>query len=146
MKHTDEAKRKIGDASRVRGSAAIALKARWENRQTVCGVDGCDKAHEAKGLCNMHYLRLRKTGSVGGPESTAPGVHISAYGYRFVNSKAEHVAVAEKSLGKPLPPGAVVHHVNEDKLDNRNSNLVICPDRAYHNALHAKMRAQSAGT
>lgn len=73
------------------------------------------------------------------------GNHITPYGYRqLVNNKFEHVLVAEKALGKPLPPEAVVHHVNEDRLDNRPENLVICPDRAYHNMIHRRMRALAA--
>lgn len=56
-------------------------------------------------------------------------------------SKCVHVIVAEKALGKPLPKGAIVHHVNTIKDDNRNENLVICPDAVYHNLIHKRMRA-----
>lgn len=56
----------------------------------------------------------------------------------------DHVRVAEMALGKPLPLGAVVHHVNEIKTDNTPTNLVICPDKAYHNLIHARMRAMDA--
>jgi endogenous inhibitor of DNA gyrase (YacG/DUF329 family) len=56
------------------------------------------------------------------------------------NHVREHVLVAEKALGKPLPKGAVVHHHNKITSDNRNNNLVICQDQSYHNILHSRMR------
>jgi hypothetical protein len=56
----------------------------------------------------------------------------------------EHIVIAERVLGKPLPAGAQVHHVNEDKMDNRPCNLVICEDQAYHQLLHRRMRALRA--
>jgi hypothetical protein len=57
---------------------------------------------------------------------------------------AEHITVAEAALGHQLPTGAVVHHRNHDRSDNRNDNLVICQDRRYHALLHARMRARAA--
>ncbi len=56
----------------------------------------------------------------------------------------EHVEMAERVLGRYLPDGAVVHHVNEKKGDNRNDNLVICQDDAYHFLLHARQKASAA--
>lgn len=56
----------------------------------------------------------------------------------------EHLLVAEKALGKPVPKGVIVHHHNMDQKDNRNFNLVICPDQAYHMLIHARMRALDA--
>jgi hypothetical protein len=58
--------------------------------------------------------------------------------------KFEHVLIAEKALGKPLPKGAVVHHVDRDSMNNNTKspwNLVVCPDQAYHLLLHARVRA-----
>lgn len=57
----------------------------------------------------------------------------------------EHVLIAEKALGKHLPQGVVVHHANRIRGDNRNGNLVICQDNAYHQILHARMRIRDAG-
>lgn len=52
-----------------------------------------------------------------------------------------YLAIARKALGKRLPYGVVVHHVDGNNQNNVNSNLVICPNRAYHNMLHARERA-----
>jgi hypothetical protein len=76
-------------------------------------------------------------------------------GYSFVRNVAhprsgsngyvqEHIVVAERVFGKPLPSGAIVHHSNEKRNDNRSSNLVICQDQAYHQLLHQRMRAYRA--
>ncbi len=53
----------------------------------------------------------------------------------------EHVLVAEKALGRYLPDGVEIHHVNEIKHDNRGCNLVICENLDYHRLLHRRMRA-----
>jgi hypothetical protein len=54
---------------------------------------------------------------------------------------AEHILVAERALGKPLPKDAQVHHSNEKRGENQNSNLVICQDNAYHRIIHRRKRA-----
>jgi hypothetical protein len=35
----------------------------------------------------------------------------------------------------PVPKGYIVHHINQDKLDNRRSNLLIVMNH-YHKCLH----------
>lgn len=57
----------------------------------------------------------------------------------------EHILVVERALGKPLPEKVVVHHINGDRTDNRNANLVICQDQAYHLLLHKKRRRLQGG-
>lgn len=53
----------------------------------------------------------------------------------------EHILVVEKAIGKMLLAGYHVHHWNEDKTDNRPSNLLICENAAYHNLIHQRQRA-----
>lgn len=61
--------------------------------------------------------------------------------YKTTNGRRDHVAIAESALGKPLPEKAEVHHVDENKMNNDPSNLVICPDHGYHRLLHYRARA-----
>lgn len=54
-----------------------------------------------------------------------------------------HQIRAERALGKPLPPDAVVHHADGTKRDD--APLVICQNEAYHFLLHQRMRVVRAG-
>ena len=71
------------------------------------------------------------------------GKYINCYPKQ--NGKRLHVTIAEGALGHSLPVGAEVHHVDENKSNNRNSNLVICQDHAYHSLLHVRARVLRAG-
>lgn len=67
--------------------------------------------------------------------------------FRYAGGSTSYVhrLVAERVLGRALPPGADVHHINENKLDNRRCNLLICPSRKYHMELHQRMKVRDAG-
>ncbi len=56
-----------------------------------------------------------------------------------------HILVAEKALGKYLKYGHEVHHVDGNKQNNQNSNLVICENRSYHKLLHTRQKIQQVG-
>lgn len=77
------------------------------------------------------------------------GRSLSATDYRKRQTERgpvrEHVVVAERAIGKRLPRGAEVHHVDENRRNNRNANLVICQDHAYHHFLHVRARIVRAG-
>lgn len=53
----------------------------------------------------------------------------------------EAILICEEALGKPLPLGANPHHVDGNRGNNTNNNLVICQDHAYHMLLHQRTRA-----
>ncbi len=116
-----------------------------------CSVDDCNNPSRARGLCPRHYEKLKRYGSpYMGRTNRAIGTgHLrKADGYLMVRvngvERLEHLVVAEKALGHSLPRKARVHHVNENRQDNRPENLVICPDDNYHKLLHQRMRAMKA--
>lgn len=73
--------------------------------------------------------------------------YITSNGYRKLTGMAghpladsngevfEHRLVASQALGRGLRPGEHVHHINEDKLDNRAENLEVV-DATEHARLH----------
>jgi hypothetical protein len=58
--------------------------------------------------------------------------------------KREHVAIAEQVLGRPLPKGACVHHIDGNKANNSHDNLVICENQTYHFLLHSRAKLLAA--
>jgi hypothetical protein len=50
----------------------------------------------------------------------------------------EHIFIAEKALGKLLPPKAEIHHYADH---NDNTKIIICQDREYHCLLHIRTQA-----
>ena len=113
------------------------------NSKSICKIESCSGFAIAKGLCNKHYGRLHRNGD---PEKLIRDGSgwINDGGYRNISrnglSILEHVFIAEKALGRKLRGHEVVHHANGNKLDNVNTNLVICTTQ-YHNMIHQRMRA-----
>lgn len=118
----------------------------------ACTVDGCDRSDvAAKGMCWKHYLRWRRHGDMTVNKTPNKGSkRTTCDGYLMIKRddvpnryRGEHVVMAEKALGRPLPPGAEVHHMDRDRTNNNTKspwNLVICPDHAYHLLLHRRAR------
>ncbi len=77
-----------------------------------------------------------------------PYKRISRDGHHRADSAGnvmEHIVIAEAALGKPLPLSVEIHHVDGNKRNNANRNLVICQDREYHLLLHVRARIVRAG-
>ena len=107
----------------------------------ICVIDDCQQRATRKGMCQLHYRRSKVHGD---PHKTNRRAPADGKGYHNIDGKGEHVRIAERAIGKPLPKGAQVHHVNFDRSDNAPSNLVVCPSARYHQLLHIRTRALDA--
>ena len=116
---------------------------------TQCSVDGCLHQSSSRGWCQTHYARWRKYGdplkTLIGPMG---GGYINNLGYKMRTEnglhKAEHIRIVERVIGRTLPDGAQVHHVDGTRSNNGNTNLVVCPNGAYHSLLHVRTDAMNA--
>jgi len=114
---------------------------RWESWKRYCNTEGRLPEGVDHPLARIPEKKRRWNGGMSikdGYRRVMVGSHpASSNGYVL-----EHILVAEIALGRFLPEGAVVHHSNENKLDNySDGNIVICESRAFHNLLHKRMRA-----
>jgi hypothetical protein len=112
----------------------------------ICSIDNCGKPVRARGWCNTHYWRWHRHGDPLSIARNAPGTGwlSKETGYRFLGKKPEHIVLAEKALGKKLPVGAQVHHVDYNRSNNGPFNLVVCPNQEYHYLLHVRTDAMLA--
>lgn len=114
----------------------------------TCSVDACGRPIKCKGLCSMHYQRLRNHGHIGPAEPlprTGSGnsnwrggrirgghemrywmVHLPDHPNANPNGYVlEHRVVMERKLGRRLGRDEIVHHLNNDPSDNRPENLEL---------------------
>lgn len=113
-----------------------------------CGelVGGVNSLGQTRQFARRHYTEYRRNQSGGKRRhggyiiQYSPGHPRAMRDYVF-----EHILIAERALGRLLESVHPVHHHDENRANNANTNLVICEDEAYHHLLHARMRILKAG-
>ena len=91
-----------------------------------CTIENCTRKHFKNGWCKQHWNQMQADG--------------------FIRPiwQNNHRKLAERALGKSLPKGAQVHHLDVDPKHNHPANLVVCPDAAYHMLIERRGRAYKA--
>jgi hypothetical protein len=108
----------------------------------TCSIEGCEKPVKARGWCGNHYQLWRKNGdplvrrnnygvkrnlmSNGYVRVWCPGHPVAQKdGYAL-----EHRKVWFEAHGE-IPAGHDIHHLNEDRADNRLENLELKSHRGH---------------
>ena len=116
--------------------------------------DYCGNAYSTY-LCNIrrskrHFCckscEAKASGLNNTRESWIGGCIGKSTGYRYIRVDGkqigEHILVAERMIGRRLLKDEVVHHINGDKLDNREVNLQVMK-RSEHRHLHHILSGES---
>lgn len=122
----------VAKKMKLKMSAAKKGK-KWEE---IWGKEGSEKRRKESYKSGSNHVNWK-------------GGIIIRCGYRYIYSPdhinshpngyvAEHRLIAESALGRFLKTNESVHHINGDRLDNRNTNLLICSIQ-YHNTINARM-------
>jgi hypothetical protein len=121
---------------------SLAQKGKPNKRKGIPG-----KKHTVETLLKLKVLskerwnKLEEKIKVSGPNSKfwKGGRFLHVSGYIVVTHPIrgwEHRIVMEKHLGRKLLRTEVVHHINEDKTDNRIENLELFANQKEHLAHH----------
>lgn len=115
----------------------------------TCIVEGCPDKIYCKGMCHRHYDQKRKHGEIIYPSRVmAPRNGIKMKSGYFYILKKEHPRadkrgyvkrswlVWEENTGHIVTPPEVVHHKNENKIDDDFGNLKLLPNKKAHEEEH----------
>lgn len=109
----------------------------------MCLIEGCyNNQIRARGLCPKHYERMRRLHQL--PENARQRNSRNYVRAKVDNGSrkgSEHVALVEKILGKILPKGVQIHHIDGNPSNNSPFNLIVCPNQSYHRLIHRRQEA-----
>lgn len=121
-KHTEEAKARIGAASKKRTCSA-------DQRAKISAALMC----HFNGLNGYGNVKKQNRGYVLCYAPDHPKAHSDGY-------VMLHTVIAERMIGRYLASNEVVHHINRIRNDNTPQNLIVMDKRA-HMKLHMEERS-----
>lgn len=70
------------------------------------------------------------------------GTHTRKDGYVRINIEGKRHLLHRYIMGKIVPDGSVVHHLDGNPSNNSPDNLVLLSSQSEHASLHAKQRRE----
>lgn len=96
----------------------------------------CSRQAVTKGMCDAHRQMDARHGDplhADKKRAALEPLYVDKQGYLAVRGKGGHNVHRIITNAKP---GQVVHHIDDDKLNNDLSNLYICENQAKHASAH----------
>ncbi len=111
-----------------------------------CSLEHCQNKYKAKGYCSNHYKLSKKYNDLSlVKKNRKKGLGcIRKDGYKITCEKGvntlEHRSVYEKYHGVKIREFEVVHHIDDNPLNNSIENLMLFKNQSAHLSFHNKKR------
>lgn len=127
------------ECSRI--SVGLSIRNGETRKCSFCNKDFYSrKSQDRRGYINKYCSLKCRIGNKKG--NFTDGFYLSSDGYCVMSKTPDgrkqikyHRYLMECHIGRKLKPTEIVHHINEDKLDNSINNLQIV-SRSEHNKIH----------
>ena len=114
----------------------------------------CTKCHKELPLAEFHRDSSKIDGLFssckdcrraerGAVKRRVPGWYPDAAGYIAKANVRQHRYVMERKIGRKLRKSEEVHHLDNDKTNNKPENLVLCSSHAEHMRLYHPIRVKN---
>lgn len=93
------------------------------------------KFWKGKKFNKEHIKKIAQAHYKGGETINKGYVRLTTNGQKD-GGRYKHAIIMEKYLGRKLKTGEVVHHINNNKIDNRIENLELLSNQNVHIRIH----------